>query len=86
MVDDVVPMTHEKNLDVLCFPQSPTTEHQLVFTASPDFSPFARFSRFELVTTSLRQLLQKLGDGGGKHSSTCFVTHATRNDIILGET
>eukprot|EP00903_Cladosiphon_okamuranus_P008206 g7901.t1 len=43
-----------------------------------------RYSRFELVTTSLRQLLEKLGDGGVNHTSTCFVTHATRNDIILG--
>eukprot|EP00752_Nemacystus_decipiens_P004793 g4361.t1 len=45
---------------------------------------FRRYSRFELVTTSLRQLLEKLGDGGANHTSTCFVTHATRNDIILG--
>ncbi|CAM9411832.1 unnamed protein product, partial [Hapterophycus canaliculatus] len=44
-----------------------------------------RYSRFELVTTSLRQLLQKLGDGGINTNNTCFVTHATRNDIILGE-
>ncbi|CAM9265552.1 unnamed protein product [Scytosiphon promiscuus] len=43
-----------------------------------------RYSRFELVTTSLRQLLQKLGDGGVNTASTCFITHATRNDIILG--
>ncbi|CAN0134771.1 unnamed protein product [Pylaiella littoralis] len=43
-----------------------------------------RYSRFELVTTSLRQLLEKLGDGSVNHASTCFVTHATRNDIILG--
>ncbi|CAM9323253.1 unnamed protein product [Laminaria digitata] len=43
-----------------------------------------RFSRFELVTTSLRLLLEKLGDGGVYSSSTCFVTHATRNDVILG--
>lgn len=44
-----------------------------------------RFSRFELVTTSLRLLLEKLGDGGVYSSSTCFVTHATRSDVILGE-
>ncbi|CBN78852.1 conserved unknown protein [Ectocarpus siliculosus] len=43
-----------------------------------------RYSRFELVTTSLRQLLKKLGAGGISAKPTCFVTHATRNDIILG--
>ncbi|CAM9750685.1 unnamed protein product [Ectocarpus sp. 4 AP-2014] len=43
-----------------------------------------RYSRFELVTTSLRQLLKKLGGGGISAKRTCFVTHATRSDIILG--
>ncbi|CAM9252172.1 unnamed protein product, partial [Sphacelaria rigidula] len=42
-----------------------------------------RFNRFELVTTSLRRLLEKLSDGSLR-GSTCFVTHASRNDIILG--
>lgn len=42
-----------------------------------------RFSRFELVTTSLRRLLEKLNDGSLR-GSTCFVTHGTRNDVILG--
>lgn len=37
------------------------------------------------MTTSLRLLLEKLGDGGVYSSSTCFVTHATRSDVILGE-
>lgn len=47
-----------------------------------------RFEHYELVTTSLRRFMDKLAKEEKlrpcKISKTCFVTHASRNDIILG--
>jgi len=43
-----------------------------------------RFDRYELVTTSLRRFMEKLAKEGDDILNTCFVTHASRNDIILG--
>jgi hypothetical protein len=42
------------------------------------------FERFELVTTSLRRFMEKLSSSDRKHDHTCFVTHASRNDIVMG--
>mmetsp|Transcript_31165 Transcript_31165/g.41229 ORF Transcript_31165/g.41229 Transcript_31165/m.41229 type:complete len:402 (+) Transcript_31165:219-1424(+) len=44
----------------------------------------SKFKRFELVTTSLRSLLNRLSDPDKNFKNACFVTHWSRNDIILG--
>lgn len=41
-----------------------------------------RFRRYELVTTSLRRLLEKIHVDD--HAETCFLAHRTRDDIVLG--
>ncbi|KAG5176439.1 AAA domain-containing protein [Tribonema minus] len=43
-----------------------------------------RFTRFELVTAALRSFMDHLNDPAVDCSQTCFVTHASRHDIILG--
>jgi hypothetical protein len=43
-----------------------------------------RFRRYELVTTSLRRFMENLSSRRAAFSQTCFITHASRNDIILG--
>lgn len=41
-----------------------------------------KFCRYELVTTSLRRLLEKIHNDN--HDETCFLAHRTRDDVVLG--
>lgn len=43
-----------------------------------------RFTRYELVTTSLRRFMENLTFRRGEWLRTCFITHGSRSDIILG--
>eukprot|EP00968_Pinguiococcus_pyrenoidosus_P010965 scaffold876_cov243-Pinguiococcus_pyrenoidosus.AAC.24 len=43
-----------------------------------------RFENYELVTTSLDRFMQKLAKDHEEIVNTCFVTHNSRSDIILG--
>jgi BioD-like phosphotransacetylase family protein len=43
-----------------------------------------RFSGYQLVTISLRRFLEKLSQNPQRFQNTCFVTHASRSDIIMG--
>lgn len=62
---------------------------RLLFDDAPMLSghqhELRHFERFELVTTSLRRFMEKLSFPlSSQHDHTCFVTHASRNDIVMG--
>jgi hypothetical protein len=54
-----------------------------VISSVAEADKLQKFTSYNFVTTSLRRFMEKI-DSSPEMNTACFVTHASRSDIILG--